>query len=147
MQPVNVASITEALKQNFIKSEVIPPEAQVTRAEEINELPSACPWIGIYRSAVQYPIRTLGGSSGFRNQRVELIVVVQESDLTSGEQCEDRLEALILKVIRAIFDDVYIGGTCDTVDDFAVRYESYTKRDGTYMQTASIYFTAITRPT
>jgi hypothetical protein len=33
--------------------------------------------------------------SGYRMQEIRLYLIVQESDPTSGEECEDRLERLL----------------------------------------------------
>lgn len=104
-----------------------------------------CPWIGVYRQSVQYPIRVLGTPGGFRGQQVELVLVVQEQDSSSGAACEERLEQLIMNTISALFDDVTFAGTCETIDRLYVQYTSYQQKDAAYMQTAMIYFTALTR--
>lgn len=139
---VNVATITEAVVQ-LLRDAM--PGVNVSRAEEINELPHLCPWVGVYRSSVSFPPRTLGLGTGFRDQSVELILVVQQADGSSGAECEDLLEKLIGDTVSTVLSSPSLGGSVLVVDDVNIRYSSYEKRDSVYFQTATIYFTARTR--
>ena len=138
---VNVSTVTAALVS--LLDEALGNVA-VVRAEEINETPGNCPWVGVYRDNVEYVIKTLGFGSGMREQRINLVVVVQESDGTSGERCEDRLEELLKNVVGAILSDVTLRSTVQVVTDFQVRYADYRKIGGGFMQTAAVYLTAVT---
>jgi len=140
---VNVATITNALVQ-LLRNWPALQNVTVGRAEELNETPGACPWIGVYRDNVEYIIKTLGYGSGMRDQRVVLVAVAQESDGVSGERCEDRLEALLREMVSAILSDVTIGGSVRVIEDLSVRYADYRKEGGSYMQTAAVYLTAVT---
>ena len=142
-KPVNVSAITQAIEQMML-DETSLQSATVQRSSEINELPTLCPWIGIYREGVEYPLRTLGMGSGFRGQRIDLVVMVQHSDATSGAECEERLEQLIVDVIATLLADPTLRSTVDALDEFRVQYIDYLQTDSGYVQTAGIYFTALT---
>ena len=119
-------------------------DVTVTRSEEINKIPGNCPWIGIYRSRVTYPTRVLGYGPGMRDQRVNLIILVQEQDGSSGSNCEEALENLVQRVLSTLLSDTTLGGVVATIDGIEVQYPGYQKvADDAYMQTAAIYITAI----
>lgn len=141
--PINVANITAAVENMFVNADKL-DAATIERDAELNEIPGLCPWIGIYRMGVTYPSRVLGLGSGFRGQRIELAVFVQQSDATSGEECGERLEALIVDVISVLLSDPTLGGSVDTIDNFEVRYLDYARDDAGYFQTAAVYLTAVT---
>lgn len=143
IKPVNVAAITEKIVE-ILKDYPALQDATIERSEEVNEIPGRCPWISVYRSGVEYPLRTLGLGAGFRRQRIEFIIYAQEADGTDAEECEIRLEALIVSVVGALLSDPTLRGAVDTIDEFSVRYVDYDKTETGYMQTAAIYFTAIT---
>lgn len=144
MKPVNVAAVTEAIVGRLADD---PRTSAVTisRSDYVNDGSSACPWIGVYRTGVQYPIRLLGTPAGFRGTIISLLLVVQQSSVQSGEDCEIALEALIRDVISVLFDDPTFNGTVDTIDAFNVRYPDFSLKDGEYMQTAFIEFDALTK--
>lgn len=141
--PINVSDITRKIAQRF-KDDPKLVECAVERSAELNEIPTRCPWIGVYRSGVRYPLRTLGLTAGWRQQRIALMVFVQHSDATSGEECEERLEGLIMDVISVLLSDPTLSNSVDTLDEFEVSYLDYSQTEAGYMQTAGIYFTAIT---
>ena len=140
--PVNVAEITKVIAEILQDHEGL-QDAIIERSEELNEIPGRCPWISIYRAGVDYPIRTLGLGAGYRNQRIEFIIYAQHSDGTSPDECEERLEALVVSVISALLSDPTLRGKVATIDEFSVRYVDYDKTEAGYMQTAAIFFTAI----
>lgn len=140
---VNVSVVTNGIVE-MLKQWPALANATISRSEEINETAGGCPWIGVYRDNVDYVIKTVGYGSGMRDQRMNLVVLVQEADGVSGEKCEDRLEALLREVISAILSDVTLGGTARVVDELTVRYSDYRKEGGSFMQTAAIYLTAVT---
>lgn len=139
-KPLNISVITAGISALLTKAL---PQLTVERSAEVNELPHRCPWVGIYRSGVEYPLRTLGMGSGFRGQRINLVLMVQNSDATSGEECEERLEELIVNVIGALLSDPTLNNTVDGLDEFSVQYVDYLQTDAGYVQTAGIYFTAL----
>ncbi len=141
--PVNVSDVTEKIVE-ILKDNAELSDATIERSEEVNEIPGRCPWICVYRAGVDYPIRTLGLGAGYRRQRIEFIIYAQQADGTDAEECEVLLEQLIVHVISALLSDPTLGGKVDTLDEFSVRYVDYDKTENGYMQTAAIYFTAIT---
>lgn len=142
-KPVNVSVITEGIETLLMNDSSL-QGATIERSAEINELPHLCPWIGIYRNGVEYPVRTLGMGNGFRGQRISLVVMCQQADATSGVECEQRLEQLLVDVIAALLADPTLNGTVDTLDEFQVQYVDYLQTDSGYVQTAGVYFTALT---
>lgn len=143
--PVSVSTITRAVAARLLADARL-KDVTVQRSEEMNETPSLCPWVGVYRAECAFPSRTLGsGIAGWRGQRVNVILLAQESDPGSGEACEDRLNELVDKVLSALLSDMTLGGAAQTLDEVTVRYPDYRRvSDGPYMQTAMIFFTAIT---
>jgi hypothetical protein len=146
VKPVNVSEILSAVEA-ILTNDPGTTTYNLTRGELVNKAPAQCPWIGLYRESVEYPIRILGNAGGSRYQNVSLIIVVQESHIQSGSACEQLLEDALQNVLSALFSDTTLRGTCDTIDAVGVRYQSYEIENGTYMQTAAIYFTAVTRVT
>lgn len=145
-RPVNVATITAALVAQIAHHPgVADLKTTVERAGELNATPGQCPWVGVYRDEVTYVIKTLGFGNAARDQRVSLVIAVQDADPSSGEACEDRLEKLVQEVMAALLSDLTIGGTARTIEDLVVRYTDYRKvPGGSFMQTAAVYLTAVT---
>ena len=142
--PVSVSAVTQAVEARL---RVDPRFKDVTlaRSEEINEIPAACPWVGVYRADCQFPTRTLGAGPGYRHQRISVVLLAQESDPGSGAACEDRLNELVNMLVSSLLSEPTLGGVVHTIDDFSVRYPDYRRvDDDVYMQTAMILFTAIT---
>lgn len=103
-------------------------DVRVTRGERINTDPALTPWVGIYIIGEDYVSRTLGVAAGFRMQHMGIAVVLQQSSRTSGEKCQDLLEQLKQAVIASLLSDPSLGGTVDTLADFAVIYASAEKQ-------------------
>lgn len=141
----SVATITAAMTE-LLRShkDVGLAGVDVERAGEFPEDPGAHGWIGIYKTRQQLPPRAVGMGPGFRNQRVQIGLVAIESDPTSGELCEDRLETLVANTLGALLSDPSLGGTVSMLDDVLVEYESYNKDDSMFKQQAVIFVTAVT---
>lgn len=140
ISPANLSTITKAIEEALKNADGL-QDATIERSAEMNQDPARCPWVSVYRMGVRYPTRSLGMGSGFRRHRVEMAVFVQESDGSSGADCEDRLEDLIVKVVSVLLSDPTLGGTVDTVDDFEIRYIDFDMQEEQYVQTAAIYLT------
>lgn len=143
--PINFAEVTKAI-QAMLNEHVDIGQAGVIidRSEEINERPTKHGWVGIYPDRISFPLRTLGMGSGYRNQLISPFLLVQESDLSSGAECEDRLEALIQKVVGVLLSDPSLRGTVQTLgEEFIIRRVKFGKSDGVYMQMAQIDFTGL----
>ena len=143
IQPVSVSVVTQAVER-ILSADHRLAEATVTRSAEMNEDPGRCPWLGVYRSDCQFPSRTLGLGQGYRGQRIQIMILAQESDGGSGAACEDRLNALVDNAVSALLTDSTLGGAVLGIDDFSVRYPDYRRvNDNEFMQTAMIVFTAM----
>lgn len=142
--PTNVARVTQAVLEMLRDApDVGAAGVEVERSCEPRLSPTTHGWVGVYRDRIDYPSRALGMGSGYRNQMIRLFLLVQETDLTSGTECEDRLEELLQKVIGVLLSDPSLKGTVATLDEFSVRHESYEESDGVYMQMARIDFTGV----
>jgi hypothetical protein len=141
--PTNVSEITQAIETMLNDSlDVGQAGVLVERSAEERLTPTEHGWVGIYRDGINYPPRTLGMGSGYRNQEIRLYLLVQESDPSSGDECEDRLETLLQKVVGVLLSDPSLGGTVNTLDAFSVTYRGF-KGDAGYMQMARIDFTGL----
>ncbi len=121
------ASISETIKEKYIE-----------RGGTINEKPDRAPWIGIYRSKLNHDPRTLGSMNNWESTG-QIRIAVQQVDMKSGMDCEDRLEALVQDVLNAIIADTTIGGTVDMVNKFAIDYRYLeSDRKTLYFQMAII---------
>lgn len=145
---VNVAEVSKSLvamlKEDIGMSTL---NTAVSRSEVINEDPGMCPWVGVYRSLVQFQPRTLGTGSlgGSMLQLIDMVMVAQQSDGTSGEQCEDRLEELLAALNSAILADPTVRAKVHTIRDMSVTYDDYKLTGEQYMQTAVLRVTYETR--
>jgi len=143
LTPFNVSQVTKAIVTQ-LRADHRLTDARIERSEEVNSIPSQCPWIGVYRQSVQYPSRTLGLGTGYRGQRVGVMLLLQQADPSSGEACEQALESLVQTVLSVLMTDSTIGGSVMTIDEIEVQYPDYQKTaDSVFMQTAAIYFTAL----
>ena len=141
--PTDVSEITRAVEQMLNDAlDVGQAGVLIERSAEERLTPTPHGWVGIYRDGIDYPARTLGMGSGYRNQLIRLYLVLQESDPTSGDECEDRLERLLQKVVGVLLSDPSLKGTVQTLDAFTVRYVGL-KGDAGYMQMARIDFTGV----
>ena len=142
--PTDVSDITRAIEAMLNEAvEIGQAGVIIERSEEIRETPTKHGWVGIYPDEENYPLRTLGMGSGYRNQLIRPFLLVGESDLTSGADCEDRLSALLRKVVGILLSDTSLRGTVQTIDDFVVRRVKFGKSDGVYTQMARIDFTGV----
>lgn len=109
--------------------------------EKVNEDEARCPWVGVYKMAVQYPPRALGQGSGYRYQDVALILITQQSHPTAGRDCGRLLEQLNKQIVQVLFNDETLKGTVDVLDNVEVVYDQYglTENDA-YLQQSRISF-------
>ncbi len=146
IEPINVDAVTAAVQQLWRDDPNLGiAGTEVSRYEEISNQPGALGWVGIYRERVDYPIRALGMGSGFRNQSIRLVAIACESDSSSGEECGQRLDALVQKLIGSLLTDASLGGTVTTLDEFSVVYFDYSRNEdtGRFLQYAQINFTGV----
>lgn len=127
---INVSNVTQALKtilndnvniKEFLKGEVVV-------GEFVNADPNQAPWIGIYRGDVRYEPRTLGRGSDEWQATLSLRILVQNTHLSSGEECEKGLEGYVKHVLDAVWSDPTISNTVDMVNGFNIEY-TYSEID------------------
>jgi len=141
---LNVATITAALHAQLVAA--LGSTYQVERAEYINDDPSRCPWVGVYRGGLQLDPQTLGRGSNRWRAQVDLKVVVQAESIDDGAQAEDNLQAYEKAVLAAIDADTTIGGTVQSVIAYSIDYDYVRdERSSVYFQAAIITVTAITK--
>jgi hypothetical protein len=147
IQPIDSTTVTKALKAMFQEDEAIGGiGVRVERSEQFDTPDDAQGFVGVYKDKQRFPARTLGNGAGSRRQLIDLVVLLRESNYTSGEECEDALEQLAKNVIRVLLSDTSLRGTVDMlVDEFDIRYDSYDKAGGLWVQKAAISFTAEVR--
>ena len=116
----------------------------VERSERVPGDPSRTPWVGVYRVGVNYgdAPRVLGFGHGFRRYTASYAIVIQESDQSSGAECEDRVEKVIREVVGALLSDPSLGGTVDVLESFSVEYEFVPTNSG-FFQQAVIKFSVV----
>lgn len=144
--PVNLDEITQAVKDMWTDdAQVGVAGVVVERYEPLCKQPTQHGWVSVYRARVDYPPKTLGFGTGYRNQFVRLFAIASESDMTSGEECGRRLDDLLKKLVSTLLSDPTLKGTVDTLDEFSVDYFDYTrdKETNVYMQFAQINFTGV----
>lgn len=140
---VNVGLVVDALEQQLREWPTL-SNATIEDSEPVNENPDRCPWVGLYRSQISFPVRTLGMGSGYRRQRISLIVAMNETSSQSGEDCKNRLETLAKGVCDAIASDESIRGNALAMEDIDLTYTDYSRDGAAFMQHAVLRFTVET---
>ena len=90
---INFSDITKAVKKILdtdIEVSGFMGNKKSIIGEIINYDPNQVPWIGIYRGKTTYEPRTLGSIGNWEGMP-SLKIIVQHSDLHSGEKCEEVL--------------------------------------------------------
>lgn len=78
-------------------------------------------------------------------QLIDMAIVAQQSDGTSGEQCEDRLEELMAALCSALLSDTTVRGTVQIMSEMSISYDDYKVSGEQFMQTAILRATYETR--
>jgi hypothetical protein len=142
---IDVSDVTSACETLLKNSPLVGEDGyDVDVAEAPPENLGEKGWVGIYRTRMQCPSRTLGAGAGHRNQRIEMAFMVRESDGTSGKECQARLDLLVKRVLSVLLTDASFGGTVTMLDEVEVQYNDYTKGDtGIFLQQALIFITGL----
>lgn len=146
----DVYAITEAIETTLKENaDLTDLELEIEVGEQVNEDVNRCPWAGIYRQGIRYPSRTLGAGSGYRQQRIGIVIVLQHADTSSGRQCSQRLEDLIKKTMSALLSDESLRGLVDILDEVDISYTNYNfdSDNGYFMQTAAVQFVGLVNVT
>jgi len=140
---INLSTILKALQaqlsSNVDVTEIFKKD-KITRGQYINNDPSRCPWLGIYRGTTDFEPRTLGSVNNWE-AFPKAKIIVQAISYKSGEQAEELLEGYVEAVMDAVLTDTSIGNTVDMVTGMQVEY-GYNEevRETVYFQSAIITF-------
>jgi len=145
---INVSDITKALKAQLendaalIKNDI----TNIKRSEYVNYNPDLCPWVGIYKETSSTETASLGRHSTSWKSTINFNIVIQASDLGSGEKCEDKLDKYIKLIKEAIWDDSTINGTVQMINSFNIDYSyEMTEEDTIHFQWAILKLTVEAR--
>lgn len=134
---IKVNTITQAVEEMFNTD----PEFNrftIERSDWVNENPSVCPWIGIYRGDMQYNPETLGDGPDYWTGLMNLRLVVQSANYESGAAAEDELEDNVEIVISKILSDTTLRGVIDMVNEINVNYTYLAENDQTMFYQAAL---------
>ncbi len=123
---INFSAITKALETQLKNAEAT-AAYHIDRGTPLNNDPALTPWAGIYRGALDYNAKTIGGRLWLVD--VDIRVVVQAVNVGSPEEAEVALEEAIFNVLTAIETDRKIQGSVDIVLGYDVAGYSYAETD------------------
>lgn len=92
-------------------------------------------WVGVYRGVTEYASHSIGSLPW--KATIDVIIEIQVADLTSAEDCEDKLLDAEKEVLDCINSDRTLGGTVDMVLGYSVAYET-NRTQSAYYQAAII---------
>lgn len=140
--PTDFSDVTRALEAMLNDAlDIGQAGVLIERSEEIRRTATAHGWIGVYPDENSFVERALGMGQGFRNQFIRPFLLVQDSDPTSGAECEDRVSKLVQKVVREVLSDPSLRGTLAKLNEVIARRVEFGKEDGIYMQFVRIDIT------
>lgn len=136
---LDLSDITASLKNTFDNDAVLQSlgftPSRTLRGSYVNTNPNHTPWLGIYRTKVDYSPRALGRDcNGSWSGTMTIRLLVQASHIKSGADCEDRLEEYVKATLDAVWKDPTWNSVVDMVTAMNVEY-SYKEDD-----TSTIYF-------
>jgi len=143
VRTLNISEVTSALSSQIGQWPALHDAGLCVEVSEVvNESAGRTPWLGIYPTGVAYEERTLGLGSGYRRQAVEITMIIQASDITSGQSCHETLAELVAEATSAILSDATLGGSVDNVGQLRVAYDYAQTGDNAFLQSAIISLTA-----
>ena len=131
------SDISKAIEEAF-RADPTFNEYVIERSEYVNENPSLCPWLGIYRGGIDYAPETLGDGPEYWTGEMVMRLIVQASDYNSGAEAEDKLEAQVRDVINKMFVDKTIRGSVDIINSVRVTYSYVAEDEATMFFQAAI---------
>ena len=121
---INMSEVTAAVQKMLLAdATLVALNTNVVRAEPVNTDVSLCPWIAVYKMGNVLAPHALGAGPGYRQQRAQLALVMQQTHPDSGEACEDLLEALVQAVVNVLLNDETLLGLVDVLDNIDVIYQ------------------------
>jgi hypothetical protein len=139
---INVSTIMDQFMEHLSDDPLL-TGFRISRGEPVNEDAGQAHngWIGLYRRSVTYEPRNLGVPPNNYEGDLVFSIIVQKTDLRSGQNAEDALEGAVKLILDRI---VQVPRTyVDTFTDASVEY-TYLESDRTtmYFQAALITLTA-----
>jgi len=134
---IKVNTITKAVETMFRTD----PEFNtftIERSDWVNENPSVCPWLGIYRGNIDYNPETLGNGPDYWTGLMTLRLVVQAANYESGAASEDELETYVEAVISKILTDTTLRGVVDMVNEVNVTYTYLAEQEDSLFYQAAL---------
>lgn len=136
---INLATITASLLSSLQADATLASlgfrTAGIVRGDYVNKDPSLAPWLGLYRTMVDYSPRCLGTKNpGSWEGKITIRMLVQASTTQGGDACEDLLESYVKAALDAVWADPTWSNVVDMVTALNVEY-SYKEDD-----TSTIYF-------
>lgn len=143
-EPAEISrKIVEVLESSLALAQV---ETTIERGELVNEDPDRAPWIGIYRERVRYDPRSLGNHGRSWRAAPTFVLVFQETDWSSGETCEDKLDSLIRYGLDAIVAEPTLRSAIGMLTSIDVEYiYKMEDEDRIYFQWAKVTLSADVR--
>lgn len=134
---INLSTITKALQSQLNNSKAL-AGIPVERSEYVNMSSDRAPWIGIYKAGIDYDPNCLGRNDSSWKASVDIEIAAQQTSYGTGEDCEDKLEKLVMDILDAVWSDSTIGGTVDHVIGLSAEYGSLDpqKSETMYFQEA-----------
>lgn len=144
MIPLQANAITKAVQKMLKADPRLENITTIERSPLLNEDPSKCPWIGIYRDESTFEVRTLGLGPGARRQQTRIVLVLQVSNANDGEQTEDELEEYVSYALDVLFSDATLLGNVSTITLSSAKYRLVQVQEDDFFQQAELYITAET---
>lgn len=145
---INAATITASLQDTLRADPTLAglgfQSGRILRGDIVNKNPNVTPWLGIFRTGIDYAPGSLGrGNPDAWDGTITLRLLVQASHMRSGAECEDRLESYIKAALDAVWTDPTWSNVVDMVTRINVKY-SYKEDDEStiYFQWALVTITA-----
>lgn len=138
---VNSASVAEAL---FRRLRDYPDlqDVRASREDDLNTDPSLTPWVGVYKLRQRIDPSTIARGWAGRAVEVDLMVICQYSDGSSGANASDGLESIVERVLDAIMADDSLG-VGQVTRNLQVQYADVRREADWYFQEAAILLTLV----
>jgi len=120
---INISAVTRAL-ETLLKDHPTIKQQQyiIVRGEKINENPDLVPWLGIYRRSIDYDPTVFGLHSQTWVGDIKITMIIQESSLDGGDDCEERLEKRVQEVMDVVLSDVTLNANVEVLTGTTVSY-------------------------
>lgn len=128
---INVSDITKAVKKMLEQAPSLNDIKSVERGEYVNMDPSRTPWVGVFRTQIDYSPKALGMHARSWKANIIIKLVVQASEGT-GEATEDSLEDLVQRIMSVILTDLTLRDYVEMLNSLKIEY-SYDETDSKTM--------------